>query len=263
MTEAINKNDSGETGSNDNSSKLTKSTRQKSSTWDVYFPQRHKGTCYEDIRLASFPTIVLFWPMLVALFTAAVLQSSIFKSFGVDSNLVGWSLVVVAFFNFLPLVQDFDFKKFSILVLLIVALILSVWICNLYGLYFFKAIGDFVIGFRPEISADACLVSGTLLLFLISWGLLSPIFSYWKLEQNEFVHYTRPMGKDMSIARIGCTIYKEIPDVIESFLTFGGGSLVIRKDNQILAKIENIPFLRTRMEAIEHMMSETKVVLEK
>ena len=50
--------------------------------------------------------------------------------------------------------------------------------------------------------------------------------------------------------------------VFEYALGFGAGTLIIRKDTQVLATIPNVPFLSLRMESIDHMLSETRVIVE-
>jgi len=89
---------------------------------------------------------------------------------------------------------------------------------------------------------------------------MRPMFNYWKLEHNEFVHYIQPFGRDMSIPRVGSTVSKEIPDILEFILTLGGGSLVIRREGEVVATIPNIPFLGRRMKVIEKMLSEQRVI---
>lgn len=232
------------------------SRRREGSVWEIYFP-RYTEEHRDAIYIASFPQIVYFWPTILALFAGAL-----FQGIG-GENFFGWLTILVLSFNLLILVQDFDQKKFLILVLSVVAFFLCTWIVGLYGFTFISRIANWILGFRPLISTDAYLLFGTILLLLWIWGAVSPLFSYWKLEQNEFMHYSQPVGKDMSIARIGCSIYKEIPDIFECLLGFGAGCLVIRKENQVLATIPHIPFLSRRMEAIEHMLSETRVIVDK
>jgi hypothetical protein len=43
------------------------------------------------------------------------------------------------------------------------------------------------------------------------------------------------------------------------FLTFGGGTLVIRREDQVVARIEHVPFLGRRMKAIERLLGVTRV----
>lgn len=233
------------------------SKRRAPSVWEIYFPHRLGGH-QDSIYVASFPPIMYFWPTIVALFLCAFLQGVV----GVSDHVLGWLAVLVLVFNLLVLVQDFDQKKFVILLLLVVSFTLVTWIVALYGFTFFQQIATWFLSFDPRLSTDAYLLLGFLLLALFLWGIVTPLFSYWRLEQNEFVHFTQPIGKDMSIARTGCTIYKEIPDVIECLLGFGAGTLIIRKDNQVLATIPHIPFLGMRMDAIEHMLSETRVIVD-
>ncbi len=234
------------------------SKRKEPSIWDLYYPGEIAGH-RDAILVASFPEIIYFWPSLVTMFLCAFLQGVV----GLDAGGLGWLAVFVLFMNLLVLVQDFDQKKFLILVLTLFALFLISWIISLYGFTFLKSIVDWIFSFQPSMSTDAYVVLGSIFTFLFVWGLLTPPLSYWRLEQNEFVHYTQPIGKDMSIARIGCTVYKEIPDVFEFMLGLGAGSLLIRKDNQILATIPHVPFLSLRMKAIEHLLSETRVIVDK
>lgn len=225
---------------------------------EIYFPQRTEGH-RSSIFVASFPEIIYFWPTLLVSFSAALLQGAL----GVSDLSMGWLFVVVLGLNLLVLVQDFDQKQFVILLLALLVFGLGSWILQLYGIALLGTIAGWIFSFEPRVSTDGYILMGTILLALMVWGLITPLFSYWRLEQNEFVHYSQPIGKDMSIARIGCTVYKEIPDVFEAILSFGGGTLVIRRQDQILATIPHIPFLGLRMHAIEHMLSETRVVVEK
>jgi len=223
------------------------------SVWEIYFPKKIEGH-RDAVFVASFPPIIYFWPTLLTLFLCAFLQAV-----GMHP---GWLFVTVLSLNVLVLVQDFDQKQFFIFVLLVLAALLGVWIINLYGFTFLKTITSWILSFDPQLTTDGYLLLGVILLVYFAWGLVTPLFNYWKLEQNEFIHYTQPIGKDMSIARMGCTLNKEIPDIIECAIAWGGGSLVIRRDSQIIATIPHIPFLGLRMEAIEHLLSETRVIVD-
>ncbi len=229
---------------------------RKSSVWEIYYPYEIDG--HRDVvHVASFPEIIFFWPTIVVCFLSAFLQGT-----GIFSPVAaGWMLTIVLVFNFIVLVQDFDQKQFFILVLVTLALLLGIWIVSLYGFSFFKSIANWLASFQPSLSTDAYLLVGSFLLILFSWGVVSAVFDYWRIEQNEFVHFAQPIGRDMSIARLGCTVYKEYPDIFETILTLGGGTLVIKRDNQVLATIRNVPFLGRRMNAIEHMLSETRVTI--
>lgn len=235
----------------------SRNNSERPSVWDIYFPPKSDDRV-DYIYIASFPLITLFWPTVLVLLLGALLQGAI----GISPAAVGWLTILVLTLNMLPLVQEFDQKKFLIFVFGLLTAILLVWILQLYGFSFLQTLASWITSFTPELNTHAYLVLGTSLLLLLIWGLLTPLFSFWKFEQNEFIHYTRPIGKDMSISRLGCTVYKEIPDVIECFLLGGGGSIIIRKDSQVLATIENVPFLKKRMQAIEEMLSETRVVVD-
>lgn len=228
------------------------------SIWEIYFPRRISGH-RECIYIASFPEIILFWPTIFVCYLCAFLQ--------VVSPVVpvytGWLIVFVLSLNFLIFVHDFDQKQFAIFILFVVVCGLAAWIANLYGFRFFTFFTHWLFGLQPIFSSDALLLIGSILFLYFLWGLVIPLFDHWKLEQNEFVHFTQPLGRDMSIARQGCTVYREIPDIFEYLLTLGGGSLVIKRDNHIVATIPNVPLLGMKMQAIEHMLSEMRVSVAK
>ena len=54
---------------------------------------------------------------------------------------------------------------------------------------------------------------GGALLVLFVVGLFQPLFDYWRIEPNEFVHYVQPWGRDQSVPRQGSTVTREVPDV--------------------------------------------------
>jgi hypothetical protein len=230
---------------------------KSASVWEVYAPRsgpRAHGTVY----VASFPPILYFWPTMIVCILAAVSQGAS----GSESVFAGWIFIGMLTLNFIVLAHDFDQKQFIIFMLLLIVLALAGWIVSLYGFTFLKNAVNWIVGFKPMISTDVYLLLGGVLVIMIILGSISPRFSYWKLEQNEFIHYVQPAGRDRSIARAQCSVYKEIPDIFEYLLFFGGGSLVIRRNDQVVATIPHIPFLSLRMPAIEHLLGETRVVVE-
>ena len=108
-------------------------------------------------------------------------------------------------------------------------------------------------------STSAYLILAVILTIFFCWGMIRPMFDYWILEHNEFVHYIQPFGRDMSVPRSGSTVSKDIPDILEYILTLGGGSLVIKREGEVVATIPHIPFLGRRMKVIEKMLSEQRV----
>jgi hypothetical protein len=230
---------------------------KSASVWQVYLPKRGSrmhGTVY----VASFPQILYFWPTMIVCILAAATQSAS----GSESVVAGWFFVGMLILNFIVLAHDFDQKQFIILILVLIVLGLLTWIVNLYGLTFLRNSANWIFGFRPILSTDVYLLIGGALIIMFILGSISPRLSYWKLEQNEFIHYVLPAGRDRSIARAQCSVSKEIPDIFEYLLFFGGGTLVIRRNDQVLATIPHIPFLSFRMTAIEHLLGETRVVVE-
>ncbi len=226
----------------------------KETRWEVYWPRR-KTSNRKAIHVASFPAIIYFWPGMITFLLCGVLQWST----KIPEGTLGWIAVLVFAFNIMVIVQDFDQKKFLILILAIVVLGLGAWIINMKGFEFLKNFVQTLIDLQPTFSTSAYLILGCILALLFFWGLLRPMFDYWRLEHNEFVHYIQPFGRDQSIPRVGSTVAKQIPDMLEFILTLGGGSLVITREGRVWATIPHIPFLGRRMKAIEKMLSETRV----
>ncbi len=124
---------------------------------------------------------------------------------------------------------------------------------------FVSGLGGWIGGLELTYSTHVYFViSGFLMLFMLL-GMLQPRLDYWRLEPNEFTHYIQPWGRDQSIPRAGSTVAREVPDMLELILTFGGGTLVIRREGQVVARIRHVPFLSRRMIAIERMLGVTRV----
>lgn len=227
---------------------------KKASRWEVYFPSRLVGD-RRRIFVASFPAIIYFWPLMIVFFVCAILQNYT----SIPEGTLGWVALLAFASNVLVIVQDFDQKKFLILILAIALGGLGTWLVQMYGLTFLETFVNAMINLEPTFSTSAYFIFGSIIFILMCWGLIHPMFDYWQLEHNEFVHYIQPFGRDISIPRQGSTVVKQIPDMLEFFLTFGGGSLVISRDGKVMATIPNIPFLGRRMKAIEKLLSETRV----
>lgn len=222
--------------------------------WEVYFPSsRTQGR--SAVYVASFPPIIYFWPSMLTFWMCGVVQW-----FGwIDPGMLGWIAVCVFAFNVLVTVQDFDQKQFLIFVLILTVAALSVWIIEMKEYTFLRRFVRWLLDMDVQLSTSAYIIFGCVFGILMAWGLLRPMFDYWRLEHNEFVHYIQPFGRDMSIPRAGSTVTKKIPDILEFILTFGGGSLVIKREGRTWAVIPHIPMLGRRMKVIEKMLSETRV----
>jgi hypothetical protein len=226
----------------------------KDSRREVYWPGSSK-TPRHAIYMASFPKIIYLWPTILTFLICGTLQAAA----AVPEGTLGWIALLVFGLNILVIVQDFDQKKFLILILAIVVIALLVWIVNMKGMQFLKNWTRAVVGLAPALSTSAYFIFGVMLSLLFLWGLLHPLFNYWRFEHNEFVHFIQPFGRADSIPRAGTTVTKDIPDMLEYILTLGGGSLVIIREGQERARIPDIPFLGRRMKALDKMLSETRV----
>ena len=227
---------------------------QKESIWEVYFPTK-LNIDKRAIPVASFPMIIYFWPTIVAM-----LGCGICSRFGwVEANTLGWVATVLLSFNLMVIVTDLDQKKFIIVMLLVILVGMGLWVSNLKELGFVSGLLDWLQGLDVTYSTHTYFILFSVLWFFFALGMLHPRFNYWRLEPNEFVHYIQPWGRDQSVPRLGSTVTREVPDVLELLLTFGGGTLVIRREGQVVARIEHVPFLGRRMVAIERMLGVTRV----
>lgn len=223
------------------------------SIWEVYYPTGVD----EDKRaipLASFPMIIYFWPSIFVFALCGILQGM-----GVSPTALGWAATCSLAFNLLVIVTDLSQKKFFIVALILIVFGLLMYIAGQKEMGFVSTMGGWIAGLKLTYSTHVYLVISGFLFFFLFLGLLQPRLDYWRLEPNEFTHYIQPWGRDQSIPRQGVTVTREVPDVLELFLTFGGGTLVIRRDNQVVARIEHVPFLGRRMKAIERMLGVTRV----
>lgn len=228
--------------------------KTKESIWEVYWP----GDPNEErdaIPIASFPMIIYFWPAMLAF-----LAAGIFQSFGDEpSQTWGWITTGMLAFNLMVIVTDLDQKKFIIALLVVALAGLGAWITTLKDLGVVSGLMDWLGSLDIHYSTHAYFVLFFVIWFFFCLGMLQPRFNYWRLEPNEFVHYIQPWGRDQSIPRQGSTVVREVPDVLELILTFGGGTLVIRREDQPVARIEHVPFLGRRMAAIERLLGVTRV----
>lgn len=225
----------------------------RESIWEVYFPTNvnaHKRA----VPLASFPMIIYFWPSIFMFLICGILQSM-----GVEPSTLGWWATASLSFNLLVIVTDLSQKKFMIAVLFIVVVGLLLYISGQKEMGIVSTLGSTIGKMEMTYSTHVYFFISGLLAFLMFLGLLQPRLDYWLIEPNEFTHYIQPWGRDQSIPRLGSTVTREVPDVLELFLTFGGGTLVIRRENQVVARIQHVPFLGRRMKAIERMLGVTRV----
>jgi hypothetical protein len=226
----------------------------KESIWEVYYPRGvHEDK--EAVPIASFPMIIYFWPSMLGLLLCAALQGTT----SIDPGSIGLLAVAVWTFNLLVIVTDLDQKKFIIMILVVILVALAAWVATLKDMGVVSAVGGWFGDLDVTFSTQAYGLLGGVLWLLFLVGMIQPRFDYWRFEANEFVHYIQPWGRDQSIPRQGSTVTREVPDMLELILTFGGGTLVIRREGQVVARIEHVPFLARRMIAIERLLGATRV----
>lgn len=239
------------------SDKTTPSTKSpKVSIWDVYYP-RNVDAPAESVPVASFPMIIYFWPTVLIFLGGGLLQLAGWAS----PTLVGALATVILALNLLVIVTDLDQKRFLIVLLLLLVFGLLVYIANKNEWGFVSAVFGWLGGLELTYGTDTLLTLGVLLAIFFAVGMANPRLDYWLLEANEFVHYVQPWGRDQSFPRQGSTVAREIPDILELILTFGGGTLVIKREEQVVARIEHVPFLSRRMRAIDRLLSSTRVTI--
>ena len=226
------------------------------SIWEVYYPRQVDGDA-SAVLVASFPPIIYFWPTLLAFLCCGVLQAT-----GVSPTALGWVGTVALAFNLQVIVTDLSQKKFVIAVLGFLVLGLLLYIGHQKELGFVSSLGAWIAGLELTYSTHVYFVMSGFLWLFFAIGMMHPRLDYWRFEHNEFTHYIQPWGRDQSVPRQGSTVAREIPDVLELLLTFGGGSLVVRREGQVVARIDNVPFLGRRMKAIERMLGVTRVMTD-
>ena len=227
---------------------------KKESIWEVYWPG-DPNVERQAIPVASFPMIIYFWPAMLTFLACGVFQEFEWAA----PTTLGWWATGVFAFNLMVIVTDLDQKKFIIALLMVALLGLGAWITTLKDIGLVTSVTSWLTGLEVTWSTHACFVMFFLFWFFFCIGMLQPRFNYWRLEPNEFVHYIQPWGRDQSVPRLGSTVTREVPDVLELILTFGGGTLVIRREGQAVARIEHVPFLGRRMVAIERLLGVTRV----
>lgn len=226
----------------------------KESVWEVYWPRKIDGS-REAMTVASFPPIVYFWPTMVVLLVGGLLQS-----LGWSSQVtIGWLVTATLSFNLLVTVVDLDQKKFIISLLILALMGVGLWVAHDKQWAFLGSFTVWLTSLEPTYSGDTLflLLGAISVLFVI--GMMRPRLNYWRFEPNEFTHYVQPFGREQSIPRAGSTVTREVPDMLELILLMGGGSLVVRREGQVVARIEHIPFLGRRMRTLEAMLGVTRV----
>ena len=222
--------------------------------WEVYWPRRTDAD-RTAIPVASFPPIVYFWPTMIALAAGAALQGLGW----IGEVAVGWAVTASLAFNLTVIVLDLDQKKFLIVTLLAALVGVLGWIAHDREWAVLSSASAWAAGLTPTYSTDALLLLFASIAALFLVGMMRPRFDYWRFEPNEFTHYVQPFGRDLSIPRQGSTVSREVPDLLEFFLLFGGGSLVVKREGQVVARVDHIPFLGRRMQALEKMLGVTRV----
>jgi len=226
---------------------------ERESIWDIYYP-RKVDQDKQAVLVASFPMIIYFWPSMIVFLGCGFLSMV-----GVSPNALGWAGSCALLFNLLVIVTDLNQKKFTIALLTLIVGGLLLYITSQKDVAFVGALGTWVTSLTLTYSTHVYFLVGGFLFVFMGLGCLQPRMDYWRFEPNEFTHYLQPWGRDQSVPRQGSTVTREIPDVLELMLTFGGGTLLVRRENQIVARIEHVPFLGRRMQAIERMLGVTRV----
>lgn len=235
---------------------------KRESVWEVYYPF-NADEDKDAVPVASFPMIIYFWPSLVAFLVCGFVQwlggGPIGENGEIIGSTLGWWATGALAFNLMIIVTDLDQKKFMILMLLLLLAGLGLYVGRLKGWAVIGTVGHLIADLHIYYSTAAYFAVGLFLLLFFCIGIAQPRLNYWRIEPNEFVHYIQPWGRDQSIPRQGSTVTREVPDVLELILTFGGGTIAIKREGQIVARIEHVPFLGKRMRSIERLLGVTRV----
>lgn len=238
--------------------KITKKDFRRESglkgVFEVFYPI-NLDKARDRVYVASFPKIIYMWPTIICLLVCSIVQMTMEADI---SPTLGWIFICLFSFNWLVIAQDFPRLKFVILILVVALILMLFWLINLKDVTILDAVQDFLKSLEPGLTTHTYLILFVILLALFLWGLTSPLVDHWRFENNEFIHFVRPFGRDQSFPRLGHSVVMEITDVFE-FILCGSASIVIKKDNEVVARIENVPFALRKMKVIDKIIGELKV----
>jgi hypothetical protein len=224
------------------------------SVLEIFFPF-NLDVDRDRVYVASFPKIIYMWPTIVALVACGLIQMAMDVEI---SAALGWVFIGVFSVNWLIIAQDFPRLKFFILVLMIALIILLIWVINLKGITLLEDVQAFLKSLNPGLTDHTYIIMFVILSVLFLWGITSPLVNHWRFENNEFIHFVRPFGRDQSIPRMGHSVTMEVSDVFE-FILCGAASIVIKQGPDVVARIENVPFAPRKMRVIDKIIGELKV----
>ncbi|MHA1155533.1 MAG: hypothetical protein ACTSQK_05440 [Candidatus Heimdallarchaeota archaeon] len=225
---------------------------------------------YKDrMIIRSYSSMILFIPSFIAALICGIVQMSLdltittmtYEEISTGSgygNIIGIIFLVVFSLNLILIAFDFNRATTIILSILFVALIAVLLLVNAYT-GFLTSGGGTGIEMSIYLSYWVYYILAALLLFIIGFTMLGPIFNYYIIEGNELIHHKGFGGGIERYPAAEMSIVKEFPDLIE-LLIFRSGTLIltpIRTNRAIVLK--NVFRINKKVSDMNEILSRLKV----
>jgi len=227
---------------------------------------------YKDrMIIRSYSSMILFIPSFIAALICGIVQMSLdltittmtYEEISTGSgygNIIGIIFLVVFSLNLILIAFDFNRATTIILSILFVALIAVLLLVNAYtGFLTSGGGGGTGIEMSIYLSYWVYYILAALLLFIIGFTMLGPIFNYYIIEGNELIHHKGFGGGIERYPAAEMSIVKEFPDLIE-LLIFRSGTLIltpIRTNRAIVLK--NVFRINKKVSDMNEILSRLKV----
>ncbi len=225
---------------------------------------------YKDrMIIRSYSSMILFIPSFITALICGIVQMSLdltvampYEQASVGSgygNIIGIVFLVIFSLNLILIAFDFNRATTIILSILFVALIAVLLLVNAYTGFLTSGSGGTGIEMSIYLSYWVYYIIAALLLFIIGFTMLGPIFNYYIIEGNELIHHKGFGGGIERYPAAEMSIVKEFPDLIE-LLIFRSGTLIltpIRTNRAIVLK--NVFRINKKVNDMNEILSRLKV----
>ncbi len=226
---------------------------------------------YKDrMIIRSYSSMILFIPSFITALICGIVQMSLdltittmtYEDISTGSgygNIIGIVFLVVFSLNLILIAFDFNRATTIILSILFVALIAVLLLVNAYTGFLTSGGGGTGIVMSLYLSYWVYYIITALLLFIIGFTMLGPIFNYYIIEGNELIHHKGFGGGIERYPAAEMSIVKEFPDLIE-LLIFRSGTLIltpIRTNRAIVLK--NVFRINKKVNDMNEILSRLKV----
>ena len=218
----------------------------------------------EHVILRSYSKAILFYPLMVYSFIAWIWEI-IYEAGGATKPLLWLGVVWVAIFfaNLFAIAFDFSAKKFLILFLSIVILILVLFILYAEGILTlsFLQLGIPIQQLDLNLSADFYLIFAIGLGIFLGLVIIGARLNYVKVEQNEV--YIRNLFSRVSNRHptSDLKIQVQITDIFE-YISLGAGSIHLIFNTEKAMELKTVPFINKKQSKLDEILSTRSVDLD-